>query len=657
MDIEMMDTITQAKSDFEKITGSSKGSKPKKSLEERERCQQDRSREVERIRENQQQQQEQAKRQAQAAMETKEQEMQKQKQEMLQKMQALQEQEARMRADKPPKEKREKKKMPKIQNDQAQHVGAQSTHTSKIVQGVRAAPALAQVDSQVPSQVPSRAQVQTASASARVKTFDTLDILSSVSKTATASVTVDTPSASLRQEAHAQVQAHESSASASGGDAFDRLDELPCERTSAPGSVHAQTHQQRAPALKVIDPIPSLSETIITAGHSDVHRNSSEQEVPEFKAIAGLDPLPLLSKTATTPGQARAKAHGQAQSQGVKAVETLDAIPSLETLYALQLKTLHALPSLPETATAPEHVSAMALSTCSPVISSAETSSSFVTQLVSQETVSPQPATQLEDVDEEEDEDSDDDGQDDEDADLEELERQKQEMEEQIRTIEEQHRRDMQQERNRKEEKSHKARLEASKELQRVTSTHVLSGSDDDYEEFGETETHGVLTNIDLTLQNANKAVGGIKEVIKQQQDEMVRIMESKTEENQAELTKAKATFQMKFAVGMLRNMSKPAAPAPDSAGVAAPPPTQKAFRNLPKPPPRDETPLPPIKPLGKATGLPAAQAPHSGWVPSTNSRPPRTTSNRVRVLRGPVVLQKEYADQYGGLSLVFVYV
>ena len=657
MDMEMMDTITQSKSDFEKITGSSKGSKPKKSLEERERRQQDRSREVEQIRETQQQQEEQAKRQAQTARETKEQEMQNQKQEMLEKMQALKEQEERMRANKPPKEKREKKKKPQIQNDQVQHVGAPSANASEIVQGVRAAPALAQVDSQVPSQVPSRAQVQTASASARVKRVDTLDKLSSVSKTATDYVTVDTPSASLTQQPHAQVQAHESSASSSGVEAFDRLDEVPCERTPAPGSVHAETHEQRAPSLQKIDPIPSLSETIITAGESEVQRNSNEQEIPGFIAIAGLDSLPLLSKTATTPGQAHAKAHRQAQSQAVKAVETLDAIPSLETLHALQLKTLHALPSLPETATAPEHVSAIALSTCSSVISSAETSSSFVTQLVSQETVSPQRATQLEDVDEEEDEDSDDDGQDDENADLEELERQKQEMEEQMRRIEEQHRQDLQQERNREEEKLHKARLEASKELQRVTSTHVLSDSDDDYEEFGDSETHSVLTNIDLTLQNANKAVGGIKEVIKQQQDEMVRIMESKTEENQAELTKAKATFQMKFAVGMLRNMSKPAAPAPDSAGVAAPPPTQNAFRSVPKPPPRDETPLPPIKPLGKATGLPAAQAPHSGWVPSTNSRPPRTTSNRVRVLRGPVVLQKEYADQYGGLSLLFVYV
>lgn len=228
----------------------------------------------------------------------------------------------------------------------------------------------------------------------------------------------------------------------------------------------------------------------------------------------------------------------------------------------------------------------------------------------------------------------------------EELAQQQRELEEQMRLMEEQHQRELQAERHREEERLHRLRLEATKELQRVTEMQAASDSDSGYEEYGEEEAHGVLTDIGNTLSSTNDAVSSIQKVIKEQHQEMAKILESTKEESKAEVTKTKANYQMKLAVGLLGNLKKDIPPAPAPQEVPIPP---QAPPKTPTPlPPREETP-PLIKPLGKATSLPSGGAPSSGWVPSLNLRPPRQTSKRFRVMQGPAVLQKEFAEQFGG--------
>jgi hypothetical protein len=231
----------------------------------------------------------------------------------------------------------------------------------------------------------------------------------------------------------------------------------------------------------------------------------------------------------------------------------------------------------------------------------------------------------------------------------EELVQQQRELEEQMRLMEQQHQKELQADRHREEERLHRLRWEATKELQRVTDMQAVSDSESSYEEYGEEDAHGVLTDIGNTLSSTNDAVSSIQKVIKEQHQEMAKILESTKEESKAELTKTKANYQMKLAVGLLGNLKKEIPPLAQAPGPQAVPHPPQTPAKAPTPqPPREETP-PLIKPLGKATSLPSGEAPSTGWVPSMKSRPPRQTSMRFRVMQGPAVLQKEFADQFGG--------
>ena len=114
------------------------------------------------------------------------------------------------------------------------------------------------------------------------------------------------------------------------------------------------------------------------------------------------------------------------------------------------------------------------------------------------------------------------------------LEAQQRELEEQVRIMEEQYQREIQEERDREEERLHQLRLEATKELQRVTDMQALSDSDSDFEQFGEAEAHGVLDEIGNTVSNTTSAVSNIQNVIKEQHQEMAKILQASKDETKA---------------------------------------------------------------------------------------------------------------------------
>jgi hypothetical protein len=279
-----------------------------------------------------------------------------------------------------------------------------------------------------------------------------------------------------------------------------------------------------------------------------------------------------------------------------------------------------------------------------------ETSRSFITQPHSEAVVSTLPSSNAagnQDEEEDEENEEEDDG-DDREAQAE-LERQERELEEQIRAIEEQHKREVLDARSKEEERLHKLRLEAAKELQRVESANDTSDSDGGKDETWEGETQSVLSTIGLSMNRTENTVSGISQVIREQHQEMAKILESKKEEAEQEVTKAKASLassRMKLAVEFFK---KDAPPAPRQPALAVPEPTKPEAPSPPPSPPREETPLPLVKPLGRATTLPADQAPTSGWLPTSSTKITARRSNRVRVLRAPAVLQKEYAEQFGG--------
>jgi hypothetical protein len=283
-----------------------------------------------------------------------------------------------------------------------------------------------------------------------------------------------------------------------------------------------------------------------------------------------------------------------------------------------------------------------------------ESSRSFITQPHSEAVVSTIPSSnaaekQHEEEDEEDEDDEEQDDGDDREAQAE-LEREERELEEQIRAIDEQHRREMLDARIKEEERLHKLRLKATKELQRVESAHDTSDSDGEKDETWEGGTHSVLSTIGLSMNTTQNTVSGISQVIREQHQEMAKILESKKEEAKQEVTKAKANLassRMKLAVEFFKKDAPPA-PAPLQPVLSAPEPT-KPKAPSPSPPPREETPLPLVKPLGRATTLPAGQAPTSGWLPTSSTKITAGKSNRVRVLRAPALLQKEYAEQLGG--------
>jgi hypothetical protein len=382
--------------------------------------------------------------------------------------------------------------------------------------------------------------------------------------------------------------------------------------------------------------------------HTSVPASSAASATNDAQASASV-PTPA---PAPAPAQAEAAARHESESTVTSMVshESTSARPAgQETLYHLPT-TLE--PSVALTVDAEVPDSSTNIQEHTPPAPNGpalrETSRFFITQPHSEAVVSNIPSSNAEKQDEEEDEEDEEDDGVDREAQAE-LERQERELEEQIRAIEKQHRREVLDARSKEEERLHKLRLEATKELQRVESANDTSDSDGGKDETWEGETHSVLSTIGLSMNRTENTVSGISLVIREQHQEMAKILESKKEEAKQEVTKAKASLassRMKLAVEFFR---KDAPPAPPQPALAAPEPTKPKAQSPPPSLAREETPLPLVKPLGRATTLPADQAPTSGWLPTSSTKITARRSNRVRVLRAPAVLQKEYAEQFGG--------
>jgi hypothetical protein len=601
MDSSLLDTIAQTKSNFDEITGGATAESPpknkrKKKTQQHEQREKDRSKEMEAIQKKQQEDQERARAEAAEEMAEKESAMEKQRQEMLEKMQQLK---AQM-SDNPPKEKKEKKeRKQKPPKDQASPADP------------------------IPNVVPDSSTTNTTIAPTRTDNLAAVATEPAVlQSTAHAPASTVALAQAAEQGAPAPV-----SAPAPASQSAKVSESASAAQTDLPAALLA------APALQVA--VPALASTavvepglVVAALGPSVTKTQLQETKPDESAA---HPAAILPPRATAAGAGAASTPAPA-SQPVVTTGQLDPLPNVP-------EPTIATPAQVE---ASGTVADITLANITP-----EAPTSFITQTRVVETTPDHsvPMQKLEEAvddehetdDEEEENESDDD-----DEEMQrELQRQQEEMEAQIRQIEEQHRREMQAVRDQEEERLHKARLAATKELARVTSTHGSSDSED-FEEYGEPETHGVLTNIENTLSNTNSAVSGIQEVIKEQHDQMAKILEKKAQQSKAEISKTKASYQMKLAVGLFKAQAPPSATPVQGA---APPPI--APPKPPTPPPREETPLPLIQPLGKATTLPAGNAPTSGWLPT--SRPPRPPSKRIRVLRGPAVLQKEYAEHLGG--------
>lgn len=402
--------------------------------------------------------------------------------------------------------------------------------------------------------------------------------------------------------------------------------------------------------LPYVLPDPSTTTTTTSPTTTDnLAAGPAPAAAPELQSALS-SPAQQVAEPASASYAVQEKGHKESAAATAASETTATAATATASTPApgsQPVVELYPLPTLPEPTIVPP-AQAQASGTVANITPEAPTP--FITQSQAVETATQYHSVQMQKLKEEEEEEYETDGDeeedesdDDEEEMQRELQRQHEEMEAQIRQIEEQHRREIQAVRDQEEERRQKARLDAAQELARLTSTHGSSDSDDS-EEYGERETHGVITNIENTLSNTNYAVSGIQQVIKEQHDEMAKILQNKAQESKAEVSKTKAAYQMKLAVGLFK-AQHPQAPAPIQE-AAAPPPAPVAPKPS-TPPLREEIPLPLIQPLSKATTLPAGNAPTSGWLPT--SRPPRHPSKQIRVLRAPVVLQKEYAEHLGG--------